>query len=313
MLLLVVGLGVVTLGAELLVRGASRLALRLGFSELFVGLTIVGAGTSSPELAASVSASVKGLNDIAVGNVIGSNIFNILIIIGAAALLAPISIAWTRVRLESRWMVLAGLTPFAVLLTGGVIGPVFGAVLVVLLGVYLAHMLRVSRALVAADLAQQVTPQETHARPAVLPNAGWVVLGLGLLVLGSVLFVDSAATIGRGLGISERVIGLTIVAAGTSMPELATSVVAAYRKRPEIAVGNILGSNVFNVFGILGVSALVEPQTLGTSVLAVDAPVMLGASVALTLLLARVRPIGRWAGAALLAGYGLYLSALLWA
>jgi cation:H+ antiporter len=310
-LIILAGLVLITAGAELLVRGASKLALRLGLSPLFIGLTIVGAGTSSPELAASVTASLRGLGDIAVGNVVGSNSFNLLVILGLSALVAPIAMPWRTVRDETFWMIGAGLVPLAAWVTGGVFGRAAGVVMLVGIVAYFVLSYRTARRLGRATADQAPAGGEPAARPGLLVNGVLIVAGLGLLVVGSSMFVNSAAAIGGRLGISERVIGLTVVAAGTSLPELATSMVAALRKQSAIAVGNILGSNVFNVLGILGVSAVVRPQVLSDQMLRFDVPVMIAASCLVGSVLAGRSGIGRGWGGLLLSGYGLYLGVLL--
>lgn len=306
-LLIIVGLGLVSGGAELLVRGAGKLALRLGLSPLFIGLTIVGAGTSSPEVGASVTASLKELDDIAVGNVVGSNIFNLLLILGISAAVTPIAIAWRTVKAESWWMILAGVVPLATLgIADRSFGLVAGVVLLAALVAYLVLSYRTAR-----KLAAESPQPSADESPSIWLNSLLVLAGLALLVFGSSVFVTSAAKLGTQLGISERVIGLTIVAAGTSLPELATSLVAALRKQSAIAVGNILGSNVFNVFGILGLCAVIRPQRFSPTVLGLDVPVMTGASVLVTVLLWRGSGIGRWGGVGLIAGYLVYLGVLL--
>jgi cation:H+ antiporter len=290
----------------MLVRGASKLALRLGLSPLFIGLTIVGAGTSSPEVGASVTASLKELDDIAVGNVVGSNIFNLLLILGISAAVTPITIAWRTIKAESWWMIAAGMVPIAALAVADrSFGLVIGIVLLAGLVAYLVLSYRTARRLAAQEQATR-----SEERPGIWLNSALVLAGLALLVFGSSVFVTSAAKLGAQMGISERVIGLTIVAAGTSLPELATSLVAALRKQSAIAVGNILGSNVFNVFGILGLCAVIRPQRFSPSVLSLDVPIMIGASVLVTALLWRSSGLGRWAGLALIVCYLVYLGVL---
>lgn len=307
-LLIILGLGLVTLGAELLVRGASRLALRLGLSPMFVGLTLVGAGTSSPELAASVTASLRGLDDIAVGNVVGSNQFNLLLILGLAAAVCPIRISWRMVRAETLWMIAAALVPLAAFATGRRFGAGMGVAMLAGLVVYLWLSFVVAKRSGGAGASDA---SATGKPPSVPVNAALVFVGLGLLVWGSSMFVGAASAVGAAAGLSERVIGLTIVAAGTSMPELATSLVAAIRKHSALAVGNVLGSNVFNLLGILGVASIVRPQVFGDRMLMVDVPVMIGATLLTAALLWRAHGIPRAWGIAMVIAFAGYIGVLI--
>ncbi len=313
-ILLVVSLVLLTLGAELLVRGSVEIARRLGLSSFFIGLTIVGFGTSTPELAASLAAALRGQGDIAVGNVIGSNIFNVAVILGIAALVCPIKIKVAAVRREGLIVIAAGALPFAALLTGGEIGRIMGAVFVAALVVYLyfayAAGKRDAQKDLLAELETEIGIQPTKKPTPMIWSLVFLAGGLGLLIFGARVLVDSASTIARGAGVSELVIGLTIVAAGTSMPELATSAVAAFRRQPDIAVGNVLGSNIFNIFGILGITCIVRPQTVADQVFVLDGPVMLGLSVLLLPLMMSASRLSRAEGVLLLASYGGYLAAL---
>ncbi|MCA9280584.1 MAG: calcium/sodium antiporter [Phycisphaeraceae bacterium] len=313
-ILLVASLGLLTLGAELLVRGSIEVARRAGLSSFFIGLTIVGFGTSTPELAASMAAALRGQGDIAVGNVVGSNIFNIAVILGIAALVCPIPVKVAAVRREGFIVVLACAAPFAALLTGGRIGRVLGGVMVAGLVAYLHSAYRIGKRdaqrELLAELETEIGIAPTKKATPILWSIVFLAAGLALLVLGARVLVDSATTIARGAGISELVIGLTIVAAGTSMPELATSAVAAMRRQPDIAVGNVLGSNIFNILGILGVTCVVTPQTVARQVFVLDAPVMLGLSVLVLPLMFSASRLSRAEGVALLAAYGGYLAAL---
>lgn len=312
-LFLVLGLGMVTLGAEALVRGAVRLATRMGLSPLFIGMTIVGFGTSTPELGASLTASIKGVTDISVGNVVGSNIFNIAFILGLAAVLCPIRVAIREMRADMIVMLLVAFVPLAGALTGTV-DRWMGVLMLAGLAAFVLIGYRRARSAPKEEqiLVDREIESVVHARK----DALWlsvllVVVGLALLVTGSVFFVDSARTIASSFGMSDLVIGLTIVAAGTSLPELATSVVAAYRKSPDIAVGNVVGSNIFNVLGILGISAVVTPQGVGRQVLLMDLPVMIALSALLWMLMRSGQRLTRGEGFVLLACYGAYLVMLL--
>ncbi|MCA9291100.1 MAG: calcium/sodium antiporter [Phycisphaerales bacterium] len=319
-LLLVVGSVVVlTAGAELLVRGAAALALRMGISALAVGITVVGFGTSTPELGASITASLAGNTDLSIGNVVGSNIFNIAVILGMTALARPIAMRIGLVGRDLIVVVLVAFIPWLALPLEGFIPRWLGALLVLALAGYLAMTVRRARRLSAIDAATAAAELDrTLARPGEdrLPGRPWfnivlVIVGLALLVVGSHFFVNSATVLARSLGVSDLVIGLTIVAAGTSMPELVTSVVAAVRGSPDIAIGNVIGSNIFNALGILGVAAMIEPQAVSAQVLWLDAPVMLGASVILVPLLWTRGRLSRGEGLLLVGGYIAYVVVLL--
>lgn len=320
MIALVLSLAVVTLGAEALVRGASSLALRARVSPLFIGLTIVGFGTSTPELAASLAATSAGSSDVAIGNVVGSNIFNVAVILGLAALLRPIRIRIVALRRDLLVAILAAGVPFLSIATGGVIPRWLGVALVATLGLYLLGAYREARS--QASEQQQIA--KAGVQSAVISRPGspslvdqtWiqvllVIVGLAMLILGSRVFVDSALSVAQALGMSELFIGLTIVAAGTSMPELVTSIVAAARHSPDIAVGNVVGSNIFNILGILGITAIAAPQTVHESVLLRDAPIMLLATLALIPILRSGGAVSRWEGGLLLAGYAAYVGSML--
>jgi len=256
-LLLVAGLAVLVLGAELLVRGASRLALRFGVSPLVIGLTVVAFGTSSPELAVSVQSGLEGKADIALGNVVGSNIFNVLAVLGLSALVAPLVVQQRLVRFEVPLVI--GISALSLLLAqDGRIGLFDGLLLVGGLIAYTLLVIQQSRresAAVKAEYEQEFGGSIAGWLGRLPIQVACVLSGLGLLVLGANWLVDSAVSIARALDISEVVIGLTIVAAGTSFPELATSVVAAMRGERDIAVGNVVGSSLFNLLGILGIAA----------------------------------------------------------
>lgn len=320
LLRLTLSLVMITSGAEALVRGASALALRAGVSALFVGLTIVGFGTSSPELGASLTATARGAIDVSVGNVVGSNIFNIAVILGLTALMRPIRVRLSAIR-RDLWVALAAATvPWVSILFAGAIPRFVGVILLATLGAYLAAAYRAGRRSPPADReAAREQVESTMALPSrpdrwldhVAMSVVMVLVGLFLLVLGSSVFVDAAVSVARTVGLSDLVIGLTIVAAGTSMPELVTSLVAARRDNPDIAVGNIIGSNIFNVLGILGASAVVAPQTVGPDVVRIDTPVMVVATLALLPLIKSGGVVSRREGAFLVVAYVGYLAVLL--
>ncbi|SCY54076.1 calcium/sodium antiporter [Paracoccus tibetensis] len=297
-ILLTIGLAGLFLGGEALVRGSVGIARRLAIPPLIIGLTVVGFGTSTPELLVSVDAALRGSPDIAIGNVVGSNIGNILLIVGLSALVWPIAVSGGTLKRDTAVMVAAAVA-LVPLFWLGTVGPSAGALLVTCLVGYLIWAYRQPGA---------EAPDELQAPlPPLWRSLIWVAVGLVALMLGARFLVDSAVTIARGHGISEAFIGLTIVAIGTSLPELATSLVAAFRRQSEIAIGNIVGSNIFNVLGILGATALIAPVPVAGRFLALDLPVMIAASALLTgMLLLRPR-IGRGSGVMLLLGYAAYL------
>ena len=306
--LALVGAGLVLLiaGGEFLVRGASALALRLGVSPLLIGLTVVGFGTSTPELVTSVQAALIGSSGIAVGNIVGSNIANILLILGVAALIMPIPCGREAV-LRDGTIVLGVALAFAAVAAGGAYGRPAGLAAMVLLVLYLALVVHRER-------RSQTAGGEEEAASAPMPwpaVAALVLGGLATVILGGRLLVDGSVDLARLLGVSETLIGLTVVAVGTSLPELVTSVIAALRRQPELALGNILGSNIYNVLFIGGVTAAIEPGVaIPDRLIAFDAPVMLAASLALIVVAATGWRISRLEGLALLAGYGAYTASL---
>jgi cation:H+ antiporter len=285
-------------GAEFLVRGASAIARTFRLSPLLIGLTIVGFGTSAPELIVSVEAALSGQPAIAIGNVLGSNIGNILLILGISALIAPLIIPARKLWRDLGFMLLATGTIWVMLLDGQVTR-VDGAILIAGLLVFL----------VVAFMSGGDHPPDADAPPAMPAWRSWgeTIAGLVILVIGARYLVDSSTTIARTYGISEAVIGLTIVAVGTSLPELATSVVAAWRRQTEISVGNIVGSNIFNIFGILGLTALIAPIPSEARFAAIDMPWVAASAVGLTLIAFLMGGLPRIAGALLLGAYGGYL------
>ena len=307
------GLLLLVVGGELIVRGASRLALRLRLSPVVIGLTVVAFGTSSPELAVSVGATLGGSPDVAVGNVVGSNIYNILLILGLAALLRRLVVRQQLVHFDVP-LVIAASVLLWVLVLDGTLSTAEGAVLVGLLVGYIAISLRIGRRTSdpAAAEATRLTPPEPPAgsrrRDALVMLAGLVAL-----VAGSQLLVGGATSLARTLGVPELVIGLTVVAIGTSLPELVTTVVATLRGQQDIAVGNVMGSNLFNILAILGLTALIAPNGIPVAeqVRAFDLPVMTAVAVACLPLLFTGYELRRWEGglfvtyAALYTGYVL--------
>ncbi len=320
-LILLGALALVTAGAEVLVRSASVIALRAGVSALFVGLTIVGFGTSSPELSASLVATLGGNMGVSLGNVVGSNIFNVAVILALTAVIQPIRVGLSAVRRDLTVALLASTALLAVHFTDQTLPRWLGALFILGLVAYLFVAYRADRAAPReeSDLAERevrsslaITAQAT--RPwydATWVHLGLVGAGLALLVLGARWFVGSAIALAQGFGVPEDVIGLTIVSAGTSLPELVTSIVAARRGNPDIAVGNVIGSNIFNVLGIAGVCACVAPQSMSSEMLRIDVPLMLLATLALFPILRSGGRVSRGEGFALLTGYSAYLAYLL--
>jgi cation:H+ antiporter len=310
-LLLVAGLVALVAGAELLVKGASALAQAFGISPLVIGLTVVAFGTSSPELAVSVQAAWAGKVDIALGNVVGSNIFNVLFILGLSAMVAPLAVARQVVRQEVPVMIAVSLLLFALAFDRG-IGRLDGALLAGGLVVYTLFLLRQSRREERNGDAE-APDGRTWRRTAT--DAAVILAGLALLVVGSNWLVDGAVAIARSLGVSDMIVGLTIIAAGTSLPEVATSVTATVRGERDIAVGNVVGSNVFNIMGVLGISALVAPASLAVppAMLTFDMLVMIAVAVACLPVFFTGSRISRWEGGLFLGYYAAYTAYLVMA
>lgn len=319
---LVGGLVLLIAGGELLVRGAVNVATRLGVSPLVIGLTLVGFGTSTPELVTSVQAALSNAPGIAYGNVVGSSIANVLLIMGLAALLAPIAVVSTALKRDGLFMVFVAVA-FAVIAAVLSPGRVVGTTFIALLAVYVWLAIRQERvaehdhhgAVYDKNLAlQDVDPGLTPAKrggPDLLVSLLIAIGGLTLVVLGGKFLVEGAVSLARGFGISETVIGLTIVAVGTSMPELVTSVVASVRRQGDMAFGNIVGSNIYNILGIGGFTALVAPGAVPAEIVSFDNLVMVGVSVLLLVMAWTGLRISRWEGITLLAAYAGYLY-LIW-
>ncbi len=305
---LIAGLGLLILAGHALVKGAVALSMRLGIPALVVSLTVVAFGTSAPELVISLQAALSGSSDIAIGNVVGSNISNVLLVLGVPALIAPFGRADSATGQSFLIMIAASLLLVALASTG-TIGHVGGLLLVAGMVLMLAHSVRHGRraaAVIAAD------PGAVRDFPlSSLHTALFLVAGLVGLPLGAHLFVGSAVAIARALAMPEAVIGLTLVAVGTSLPELATSVVAALHGKPDVALGNVIGSNIFNILGILGITALVAPLPVPPEMLSRDLWVMLATSLLLAPFIFGGWRLTRRAGAVLTAGYAAYAAVLL--
>ena len=308
---LVAGLVLLVGGAELLVRGASRLAANVGISPLVIGLTVVAYGTSAPELAVSLGAALSGQGDVAVGNVIGSNTFNVLFILGVSALIVPLLVHQQLVRVDVPIM-LATSVLVMVLARDGRLDGGEGALLLAGAVAYTGFALWMSRAESRAVQTEYAEAFPPPARTTWLGNAAMVATGLVLLVVGARMFVAAAVEVARSMGASELVIGLTLVAAGTSLPEVATSVLAAVRGERDIAVGNVVGSNIFNLLAVLGASAVAAPGGLAvsTAVTSFDLPVMLAASFACLPIFFTGLTIARWEGGLFLGYYVAYVAYL---
>lgn len=300
--LLVVGFVMLIKGADWFVDGACGIAKRLGIPELVIGLTIVAMGTSAPEAAVSISAAFKGSADITIGNIVGSNILNILIILGLTSLIAALSVAKSTVKIEIPFMLITTLLLWF-LGKDGTISFVDGIILWVFFLIYLAYLFYLSKADSSVE-AEHV--DEYQEEPMTLMRAGVLVLfGVALIVLGSNLAVDGATELARLFGLSERFIGLTIVALGTSLPELVTSISAARKGNADIAIGNIVGSNIFNILFVVGTSAIIIDVPFSHA-FTPDMCVATGAVLLLWLCCVLFKKLNRFGGILMLIGYGLY-------
>jgi cation:H+ antiporter len=308
LLWVVVGFILLVVGAEGLVRGASRLAIRFGVSPLVIGLTVVAFGTSSPEVAVSLSAVLGDRDDLSIGNAVGSNTFNVLFILGASALITPLAVAQKLVRVDVPLMIGASILIW-LLARDGSLGRTEGALLFLGLIGYTVSAIVLARRESVAVQAEYAEAVATASPPRLGPSAVLILVGLALCVLGANLLVAGASSVARALGVSELIIGLTIVAAGTSLPEAATSIVAALRGQRDIAVGNIVGSNIFNMLGILGLAGLLAPDGVAVSpaALAFDIPVMTAVALACLPVCFSGRRISRMEGAIFLALYLAYV------
>lgn len=294
----------------MLVRGASRIALILGVSPLVIGLTVVALGTSAPEAAVSVLSSIQGQPGIAVGNVIGSNIINTLVVLGLSALIIPLTVNQKVVRFEAPLVVVVSFLMVG-LAMDGTISRFDGSILFGGILAYIAWAVRKSRT-ESVEIQNEYAVQfadNAQRKGHIAKYALAIAVGCGLLVLGSKFLVESASSIARYFGVSEMIIGLTIVSAGTSLPELATSVIAGIKKQNDIGVGNVIGSNLFNILFVLGLSGMAAPNGLliPPEAIQLDLWVMLGVSILTLPVLFSGYCISRWEGAVFVAFYGLYL------
>ncbi|MEZ6138559.1 MAG: calcium/sodium antiporter [Pirellulaceae bacterium] len=306
----VVGLIVLVGGGELLVRGASKLAAAVRISPLVIGLTVVAFGTSAPELAVSVQASFKGSSDLAIGNVVGSNIFNVLFILGLSALIVPLAVASEFIRRDVPIMIGVSVLLF-ILSLDGKIDRIDGALLFAGIVAYTVWCIRASRQenqAIQQEFAAEWGRENPRRRGAMAINIVFILGGLMLLVIGSSWLIRGSVVIAQSFGVSELIIGLTIVATGTSLPELATSIIAAVKGERDIAVGNVVGSNIFNILSVLGLSALIAPAGVNVSDAAIrfDIPVMIAVAIACWPIFSTGNVIARWEGAVFFLYYMAY-------
>lgn len=307
MILLVIGFVLLVKGADWFVEGASRVAERFGIPQLVIGLTIVAMGTSLPEAAVSVSAALKGSAEITIGNILGSNILNVLLILGLTAVITPVAVQKSTIKYEIPYVVVVSAVLMGIGYADGVVGRLDGVILWILFIMYLLYLLKMAKS--GADVIEEI-PGDGKPMP-VWKMLVMIVAGAAMIVLGSNLAVDAASGLARIFGMSERLIGLTIVAFGTSLPELVTSVTAAIKGKADIAVGNIVGSNIFNILFVVGTSALITPVVYASSFL-VDSIAAIAVGIILWLLVLRKQKLDRLGGAILLvcyAGYFVYLMA----
>lgn len=316
--MLVLGLGVLIAGGELLVRGASAIALRLNISRLVVGLTIVAFGTSSPELFISVQSALNGSPDMAMGNVVGSNICNLALVLGLTAVLANIPVDRNTIRFD--WpMAMFSCVLLYIFVYKGELDWVEGSVFMVILLAYLIFIIRKSRQEMKAKIRQDMldNPDAIHLHTVKVALSQWlldgffVVLGCAGLYYGSEWFVGTAEKVFTDLGVEPRVIGLMVLAVGTSLPELATSMVAAFRNNTDLALGNLIGSNIFNILSILGITSILKPINVSSAILNVDMIWMMGVTLLILPFMVYKRRILRIHGIILLGVYGYYVYSVL--
>jgi len=300
-ILLLAGFVLLVLGGDWLVRGASNLALRLGISPLVIGLTVVAFGTSAPELAATIASSLQGAPDLGIGNVLGSNVANVGLILGASAALAPIATNTTFLQRDVP-LAIGTMLLLVPLTLDGRLGRIDGLILLAILAAYLTYLVRFD-----PDAINEEVPESAGESPPLVPAIGRVLVGLSFLVLGADLVVRGGVEIAAQLGVPERIVGLTLVAFGTSLPELATSIAAAARRQGDMILGNIAGSNLFNVLAVLGVTASGTTLPVQLGDITIDLLVAVGFSAFLLPVMAARGNLGRTAGVVLLTGYLTYM------
>ncbi len=306
-ILLIVGLAVLILGADLLVRGASRMALRFKISPLVVGVTVVAFGTSTPELLISIQAALAGSPDITMGNVVGSNICNLALVLGITALISPIPVASDSIKID--WpMTMGSSLLLYFLVREGMVNDYDGIFFIVLLIIYVVFIIRRSRKknIAAADLGLDVVVPDTASRKNLIKDILLIIIGGTGLYFGSDWFVNSARDIAIYMGVSERIVGVTVVAIGTSLPELVTSVVAAFKKETDLAIGNLLGSNIFNILSILGITSLIAEIEVSDIMINSDMIWMLAITLVLLPMMVLNKKIDRYEGLILVGTYVFY-------
>ena len=303
-LLLALGFVMLIKGADWFVDGSSGIATKFGIPQLVIGLTIVAMGTSAPEAAVSISAAFSGNADITIGNIVGINIMNIFVILGLSSIIVPIAVAPSTIKIETPFMI--AITVIMLILgLDGVVSLIDGIIFLILFAAYLAYLFRMAKKDKNKD-DENGNKQSISVAKAVI----FAIIGLVLIVLGSNVTVDAATKIAQAVGVSERFIGLTIVALGTSLPELFTSVTAARKGNADIAIGNIVGSNIFNSLFVIGLSALIIPVPFAANFI-FDSIIAIAAGVVLLLCCLWTKKLKRWAGIAMLLGYAAYFVVLL--
>lgn len=302
LVLLVAGFVMLIKGADIFVEGAAGIAAKFGIPQLVIGLTIVAMGTSAPEAAVSIAAACKGNADITIGNVVGSNIINILVILGVTAVIVAVAVQTSTVRYEIPFVILVSVVLLFMGALDGKIGRIDGVILWLLFLVYLIYLFVMTKHRKEEEEAQTDAP--------VWKMMLFVVLGAALIVIGADVSVDAATEIARVIGLSERFIGLTIVALGTSLPELCTSVVAARKGKADLAIGNIVGSDIFNILFVVGTTALIVPVPFNPAFV-IDSAVAIGAAVLLWICVVKNKKLVRSAGIVMLAGYAAYFAYLM--
>lgn len=305
-LILIGAFAAITLGAGWLVDGSAAIAKGFGLSTFFIGVTIVGLGTNAPELATSLTAAVNGLSDICMGNIVGSNTINIALVMGIAALICPMAVNVTTVRVQSYIMVAVAFIPFVSIATGGVMTRFIGFGLLALLAVFIVYTYRTDD----GGPEEEVEEAIAHASKRTWVNVLLVIAGLALLIVGAKYLVEAAVRIAEVLGVSELAVGLTVVAFGTSTPELVTSVTAALKRHTDMAIGNIIGSNIFNMLGIVGAACIVHPQAVNKQLIVLETPFLVFLSVSMLVALVSGKKVSRPEGAFVLGAYGVYIVVL---
>ncbi|MBO5246725.1 MAG: calcium/sodium antiporter [Eubacterium sp.] len=302
LVLLVLGFVMLIKGADIFVEGAAGIATKFGIPQLVIGLTIVAMGTSAPEAAVSITAAFKGNADITIGNVVGSNILNILVILGITAVIVAVAVQQSTIRYEIPFVILVTVVLLVMGAMDGSVGRLDGVVLWVLFLIYLGYLFMMAK--------KNKEEEETQKQEPVWKLLLFVVVGIALIIIGADVSVDAASEIARVIGLSERFIGLTIVALGTSLPELCTSVVAAKKGKADLAIGNIVGSNIFNILFVVGTTALIVPVPFNPEFI-VDTAVAVIATVLLWACVVRQKKLTRPAGVIMLVGYVAYFAYLM--